>query len=80
MTDSSEPRFLGPVRRVAVRDLVIETNISLPIETDGMRSVGLRSTVKAFNPDRTEMTLYVHRTDSTVVVEVDPNDYFDCVA
>jgi hypothetical protein len=80
MTNPSEPRFLGPVRRVAVRELNINDDISLPIESDGMRSVGLRSTVKGFNPDRTEMMLFIHRTDETVTVEVDPNDLFDRVA
>jgi hypothetical protein len=80
MSNPSENGFLGPVRRVAVRDLNINDDISLPIESDGMRSVGLRSTVKGFNPARSEMTLHIHRTDETVTAEVDPNDLFDRVA
>ena len=80
MTNQDDaPRFLGPVSRVAVRDLNIDEDISLPIQSDGMRSVGLRSTIRGFNSDRTEMTLYVHRTDEMVTVEVAPHDVFDKV-
>lgn len=79
MTNQDDARFLGPVSRVAVRDLDIEDDISLPIQSDGMRSVGLRSTIKGFNSDRTEMTVYVHRTEETVTVEVAPDDVFDRV-
>jgi hypothetical protein len=77
---NDQPKFLGPVRRVAVRDLNIDDDISWPVQTDGTRSIGLRSTVKGFNADRTEMTLFVHRTDETVTVEVRPEDFFDKVA
>lgn len=80
--DSStpEPTFVGPVRPVLVRSLKIGDDISLPIAQSGTRSIGLRSTVRGFNEQRTEMTLLVHKTGETITVKVRPDQQFDIVA
>ncbi|BBY05415.1 hypothetical protein [Mycobacterium noviomagense] len=77
MTD--QPRFLGKIQSVAVRDLSVAEDISFPITTSGTQSVGLRSTIQGFNDERTEMTIFVHKAGETVTVEVDPDQQFDRV-
>jgi hypothetical protein len=76
---TGEARFLGPIQSVAVRSLNVGEDISLPIEVHGTRSVGLRSTIRAFNEQRTEMTVFVVKTGETVTVEVHPDQRFDRV-
>jgi hypothetical protein len=76
---AEQPRFLGPIGPVPVRSLNVGEDISLPIEQSGTRSIGLRSTVRSFDEQRTEMTLFVHKTGETVTVEVHPDQHFDRV-
>jgi hypothetical protein len=76
---AEEPSFLGPVRPVSVRSLNVGEDISLPIAQSGTRSIGLRSTIRGFNEQRTEMTLFVHKTGKTVTVDVQPDQHFDRV-
>ena len=75
----TEPKFLGPVRSAPVSSLQPGIDVLLPFQSDGIRSMGYRATVKSFNADRSEMTVFVEKTGETVVVSVRPNDQFDLV-
>lgn len=72
--------FLGRIQSVPVRSLNIGENISLPIAQRGTGSIGLRSTIRSFNDDRTRMTVFVQKSGKTVTLNVGPDQQFDRVA
>jgi hypothetical protein len=77
---AEEPSFLGPTPLVPVRSLNVGEDISLPIAQRGTGTVGLRSTIRGFNEERTQMTLFVQKTGKTVTIEVNPDQQFIRVA
>ncbi|WP_156349727.1 MULTISPECIES: hypothetical protein [unclassified Mycobacterium] len=75
--DDEGPTFLGPTPLVVVRSLNVGDDISLPIGRSGRTgTIGLRSTIRSFNDDRTQMTVFVHKNQKTVTLNVNPDQQF----
>jgi hypothetical protein len=71
------PTFLGPTPLATVRSLSVGDDISLPIGQSGRTgTIGLRSTIRRFNDDRTQMTVFVHKPQKTVTLNVSPDQQF----
>lgn len=69
------------MKRQAARLLRVGDDISIPIQSDGMRSIGYRATVNVLEDDepnrRIQITAHIHKTDETRTLEVKPSDTFD---
>ncbi|CPR07292.1 hypothetical protein BN971_00978 [Mycobacterium bohemicum DSM 44277] len=72
-----QPTFLGPTPSVPVKSLNVGEDIALPIARRGATgTIGLRSTIRSFNGDRTRMTVFVHNGAKTLTLNVNPELQF----
>ena len=75
-TPEETPTFLGPTPSIPVRALNVGEDIALPIAQRGTGTIGLRSTIRSFNDDRTRMTVFVHNGAKTLTLKVNPDQQF----
>jgi hypothetical protein len=72
------------VCRQAARLLRVGDEISVPIQSDGMRSIGNVAMITALEDDepnrRIRVTAHIHKTEETKTFEVKPGDTFDRLA